>query len=145
MSGNGRADRIWDEKYQKWMDVGYLDAAPRSIRQLRGRGQKPFVVEFVILPNFWIEQLKQVHHAATYALAHHILREEHKRKHGMGLVGEIVLSDEATGLARSPRRRAIKNMIDLGLMQVRQRAKQAPRVARLFLDAPKPKQTNGGG
>jgi hypothetical protein len=57
MRGNGSPDRVWDEKHQKWIEVGYLDDPPN--RKARRSKRKSFMVEWVKLPNHWIEQLKR--------------------------------------------------------------------------------------
>ena len=128
--------RAWS--HDKWIDVRYLEDLPEKARRPE---RKPFTIDFVKLPTYWIEQLKRARHSATFKLAHHILREDYKQKYGGG--GEIVLSDDATGLARSPRRRAIKEMIDLKLIRVQQKGKQAPRVIQVLHNNPDPK-LNGG-
>jgi hypothetical protein len=44
-----RPDRIWDEKYQKWIEVGYLDEPPqhKARAEKRARRQKK---AFVMIP-----------------------------------------------------------------------------------------------
>jgi hypothetical protein len=79
MSNHGKSERIWDKKYQKWIEVEHLDDPPKE--KARRPKRKPFKIDFVKLPSYWIEQLKRARHSATFKLAHHILREEHKLKY----------------------------------------------------------------
>ncbi len=94
------------------------------------RSKQLFKVDWVKLPNYWIEQLAQARHLATYRLAHHILREVFKQQYQYRS-GEIILSTDATGLPREARRRAIKELTELKLIQVRQDGNQAVQVTKL--------------
>jgi hypothetical protein len=96
----------------------------------RVQKRKPFKINFVKLPGYWIERLKHARHLATFRLAHHILREDHKQKYGGG--GDIVLSTASTGLPRTTRWLATKEMVGLGLIQVQQDGRQAVRVTKVF-------------
>jgi hypothetical protein len=87
--------------------------------------RKPFSVQFVKLPTYWIEQLEQSDSPGTFKLAHRILKEKFKRDY-MG--GEIVLSSEATGLSRKIRSKAVKELVRLGLIEIEQNGNQAVRV-----------------
>jgi hypothetical protein len=120
MRGNGSPDRVWDEKHQKWIEVGYLDDPPN--RKAPRSKRKPFVVEWVKLPDHWIEQLKRARCLATYILAHVILREDFKRQH---IGGEVILSTHATGISRWARHRAVRELVALGLIRITQQGNGA--------------------
>jgi hypothetical protein len=91
--------------------------------------RKPFEVRFVKLPHFWIERLKRSNNPATFKLAFQILKEAFKRQ----LVGGvIVLSTETTELPRGVRRRAVRELIQLELIETEQNGNQAIRVTNLL-------------
>jgi hypothetical protein len=89
------------------------------------RKRKPFAVRFVKLPDYWIEQLQQSNNPGTLKLALRILKEAFKRQY---LGEEIVLSTEITRLSRKVRCRAVKELIQLGLIEIEQRGNRATRV-----------------
>jgi hypothetical protein len=91
--------------------------------------RKPFKAQFVQLPASWIERLERCNSAGAFKLAHRILREAFKRDF---VGGEIILSTEVTGLPRMARFRAIKNLVNLGLIKVKQNGHQAVRVTWLL-------------
>jgi hypothetical protein len=92
----GNPSRVWS--HGKWIEVEYLDDDPPKAKRRRPK-RKPFVVEWVKLPDYWIEQLERARNIATFRLAHCILREAFKRQH---VGGEIALSAAVTGLPSSP-------------------------------------------
>jgi hypothetical protein len=87
--------------------------------------REPFVMQFVKLPNYWIEQLCKSNNPGSFKLAHHILRESVKRSF---VGGEIVLSTEVTGLSRKVRCKAVKELVNLRLIEIAQDGNQATRV-----------------
>jgi hypothetical protein len=87
--------------------------------------RKPFVVHFVKLPDYWIQQLKKSSSPGTFKLAHSILKEAFRREY---VGGEIVLSTEVTGLSRKVRCRAVKKLVKLGLIKIEQNGNRATRV-----------------
>jgi hypothetical protein len=90
--------------------------------------RKPFKAEWVRFPLSWREALRQAKSAGTtYDLALAILSEEFKQKR----VGrEIVLSAEVTRMPRHIRRRATKELVKLGLIELyREGGNQAYRVS----------------
>ncbi len=103
--------------------------------------RKPFEVQFVKLPAYWIAQLERSNSPGTFKLAHRILREAFKRQY---LGGEIVLSTEATGLSRKVRFRAVKELIGLGLIEIEQNGNQAVRVTNLLSKEKKKEQAPVG-
>ena len=92
--------------------------------------RKPFKVNFVKLPDYWIERLERSNSPGTFKLAHCILKEDFKRQFGGG---EIVLSTEATGLSRKVRSEAVKELVELGLIEIKQNGNQATRVTNILL------------
>jgi hypothetical protein len=91
--------------------------------------RKPFKTDLILLPTAWTTCLSRAKRAATHNLAHWILEEAFKRKH---VGGDVVLSTEATGMPRSTRWRAIKELVALGLINIEQRGHKAPRIAKLL-------------
>jgi hypothetical protein len=135
-----RLERVWDKKYQKWIEVGYLDDPP-SVKARRTK-RKPFKVDWVKLPNHWIEQLERSHRpAATYKLAHRILREAFKQQY-RGC--EVVLSTAVTAMPRTTRHNAAKEMVALGLIRTKQEGRGAVIVTELLFGGDKPKRARRG-
>jgi hypothetical protein len=70
--------------------------------------------------------LRRAKRISTYQLAHVILFEDFKRKQ---IGGDIVLSSEVTGMRSQTRVRAAKELVQLGLITLRQNGKEAFRVS----------------
>jgi hypothetical protein len=94
--------------------------APAPIKKRR-----PFAMRFAKLPDYWIEQLQKSNNPGTFKLALRILKEAFKRQY---LGEEIVLSTEITRLSRKVRCRAVKELVQLGLIEIEQRGNRATRV-----------------
>ena len=77
------------------------------------------------------ERLERSNNPGTFKLAHRILKDAFKRQY---VGGEMVLSTEATGLSRKVRFKAVKELVGLGLIQIKQTGNQAVRVTNLLLD-----------
>ena len=92
--------------------------------------RKPFELQFVKLPQYWIEQLARSNSPGTFKLAHRILEQQFKCK---CLGGEIILSTEATGLSRKVRSKAVKELVGFGLIEIKQNGNQALRVTDITL------------
>jgi len=90
---------------------------------------KPLEVSFVQFPYFWIDQLMRANNPGAFKLAFQILKEAFKRQ----LVGgEIVLSTEITELPREVRRRAVRELVQLGLIKIEQSGNRAIRVTSII-------------
>lgn len=84
--------------------------------------KQSFKVEWFKFPAWWIGALRKASPGA-YQLALIILAESFKRKY---LKGDIVLSTEVTAMARSTKRRAVKELAELGLIAAEQTGNHAP-------------------
>src|SRR5271168_2879894 len=62
-------------------------------------------------------------------LAHRILREAYKRER---VGGEMIMSTALTGLPRVARLRAIKKLVEFGLIEIEQHGNQAARITSLL-------------
>jgi hypothetical protein len=91
---------------------------------------RPFQLQFVKLPYFWIERLEQSRNPGTFKLAHRILIEQFKCQFSGG---EIILSTDHTSLSRKVRSTAVKELVGLGLIQIEQHGNQAVRVTKLIV------------
>jgi hypothetical protein len=109
------AQEMWSTIMNTLQAIGAL---PRK----RPSKRKPFVVEWVKFPEYWSERLERVRHLATYKLALRILREVYKRQQ---IGGEVVLSTAVTGLPRWVRWRAVRELVELGLISTTQRGNGA--------------------
>jgi len=87
--------------------------------------RRSFVMHFATLPDYWIEQLQKSNNPGTFKLALRILKEAFKRQY---LGEEIVLSTEITRLSRKVRCRAVKELVQLELIEIEQSGNRATRV-----------------
>ena len=101
-------------------------------KRKRGQKQKQFRAQWVKLPWRWTKALRQSKRASTYQLALTILFEAFKREQSGFGGGEIVLSATMTGMPRSTRKRAIRELIELKLIKVKQNGNGAFRVSSLL-------------
>ena len=86
--------------------------------------REEFELKFVGVPQRWIETLRGSS-GGVYELALAILAEDFQRKR---LGGEIVLSAKMTGMARTVRHRAAKELEQLGLIKLSREGKNALKV-----------------
>jgi hypothetical protein len=63
----------------------------------RGKGKKPFKVEWVKLPDHWIVQLERSRHLGTYKLALRILRAAFRQQYRGGDIILLPLSPGCPG------------------------------------------------
>ena len=108
----------------------------RAQEARRAKKRKPFKIEWVKLPDYWIRQLEQSQHLGTYKLALRILREAYKQQYTSG---EVVLSAEVTGLPGTTRWAAVKELVALNLIQIQQDGNRATRVTKLLLEPLRPR------
>jgi hypothetical protein len=115
---------MYVERYGKRIAVDTINTSTPAKKK-----RKPFELSFVKLPHFWVERLMRSKNPGTFKLAFHILKEDFKRQ----LVGgEIVLSTKATGLPREVRRRAVRELVQLGLIKTEQNGNHAIRVTSII-------------
>jgi hypothetical protein len=107
------------EKFRSKRGAETVKAATSSPR-------KPFKVEWVKLPRAWWVALQHAKSAATLILAQDILFAAFNKRHG----GEIILSTKLTKLPDRTRRRAVRELVKLGLIRLhRENSGQAYRIA----------------
>jgi hypothetical protein len=94
------------------------------------RRRKSFNGEWAKLSKHWSDQLRQAQGISTYHLAHAILHEAFKRQY---VRGPVVLSAAVTGLPRSSRPRAIRDMLRLQLIKVKWEGRRAAVVTELVV------------
>ena len=90
--------------------------------------RKPFKVRWVKTPTEWARRLRGKGGAA-HELALYVLERDFECKQKGG---EIILSTTATGLQRMARARAVKILVNLGLIGIEQLGNQAAKVIHLF-------------
>jgi hypothetical protein len=129
----------WVTVHGKHILVETLEYPPKD-RARRTTKRKRFEVDWVKLPNYWIEQLEHSCHLGTYKLAHRVLREAYKRQH---VGGEVVLSAAVTGLPRATRWSATKELVKLNLIRIQQDGRQGTRVTELLFKRPSNRGRNG--
>jgi hypothetical protein len=106
-------------------------AAPKS--HMRAKRRKPFKVQWFRYPTWWIEVLRKAHGPARL-LAPIILAEAFKREY---IGGDIVLSSELTNMPPTTRKRAAKELVELGLIALEQNGNRAPIVTTVCFRKPK--------
>ena len=83
---------------------------------------RSFEYKYVIVPRHWITGLARTRSAATYRLAFIILIEAFKRRH---VGGEVVLSTKVTGMPHTTRARAVSELAEFGLIEIKPEARKA--------------------
>jgi hypothetical protein len=101
-----------------------LDRLWPAKKERRKSRQPAFEPRWVKLPLRWIKALRRSRSASTYQLALTILVEAFKKEQ---IGREIVLSTEVTGMPSSSRTRAVAELIELGMIRIKQNGKQAIR------------------
>jgi Fic family protein len=88
--------------------------------------RKLFEAQWVKLPRHWVVALRRSNSVSTIHLAHAILFKafESLQKHET----EIVLSSVTTGMSRNTKTRAVKELVDLGLIKTERKGRGAIRV-----------------
>jgi hypothetical protein len=94
---------------------------------------KPFKVKWFKHPAWWIEVLRDAS-AGAHLLASIVLAEAFRRKY---IKGDIVLSSEMTKMPPTTRKRAAKELVELGLITVEQNGNRAPTVTAIHLQQSK--------
>jgi hypothetical protein len=117
------AQRVWSQGAQRWVEVAKVPTD--ETQQVR---RKPFQAQWVRFPLSWRAALRQTRSINAVHLAIEILFAEFRRQH---TGGEIVLSEAVTGLPHPPRGRAVRTLVKLGLIEVEQYGRQAPRVTKV--------------
>lgn len=92
--------------------------------------RKPFRAQWVRLPMEWVETLDRATSKHTIKLAHRVLIEAFRQKH---IGGEIALSAAVTRMPHSTRARAIRELVELGLIEVEQTGRRAVRIRRIII------------
>jgi|SRR5262245_24062636 len=100
----------------------------RSAGAKKTKSRQRFKPQWVKLPTRWVEALRRSKSASTYQLALTVLLEAFKQEQ---LGGEIVLSMKTTGMPSSTRARAVRELVELGLVTVKRDEKQAVRIINL--------------
>src|SRR5262245_13221787 len=108
--------------------INDMEITQQTGKKKRKRRQVAFKTRWVKLPWRWANALRESNSVSTYRLAHIILFEAFKRKQ---IGGEIILSTVVTGMSRSTRRRAAKELAKLKLIEIQQYGKATVRVTNL--------------
>ena len=98
--------------------------ALRTSEQPPRQKRKPFKVNWFKHPTWWVEVMRDAS-AGAHLLASIILIEDFRCEYTKG---DIVLSSEMTGMSQTTRRRAVKELVELGLITVKQIGNEAPLV-----------------
>lgn len=98
----------------------------------RKRKRKPFEVDWVKYPAWWIEALRNAS-AGAHQLALVVLAEAFRREY---IGGNIVLSVEVVKMSRATKMRAVRELVELGLIAVKQNGRQATVVSGIYTKKP---------
>ena len=108
-------------RHGRRIEVVTINPDPCPIPKRRRKSFEPW---FVKLPRHWISALRRSKSARTWELAVIILWEAFKDKRG---TGEVILSSQVTGMPGSTRRRAARELVELGLITVAEEQTQTLR------------------
>jgi hypothetical protein len=89
-------------------------AASNVVQLKRSQPNSEENQDWVQLPKKWVEALWRSKSAYTIKLAHLILLAEYSQRRSHK---KIKLTKETTGMSRSPRHRAVKELVKLGLIE----------------------------
>lgn len=92
--------------------------------------REPFKAGWVKLPLHWAETLRRSKSVSTYHLAHAILFEAFRQR-AFKRDGEVVLS-RVVGMSRSSKKRAVKELVELGLIRSIRNGRQALRAIPIY-------------
>jgi hypothetical protein len=109
--------------------IAVVDGTPPDVSSKK-RKREPFKPKFVQVPRQWVEALERAKRTSTYRLALILLNEAFIREQTGG--DEIVLSSTVTKMPRNTKMRAIKEMVELGLIKIEQNGRQSPRVSHIY-------------
>jgi hypothetical protein len=98
-------------------------------KEPRPKTRKPFVIDYVQFPEWWIDALRGASGSA-HTLAEIILREDYKIERSR-YPGKIVLTDAVTQMPHSTRRRALEELVERGLIAIEQGVRQAAIVTKV--------------
>jgi hypothetical protein len=93
--------------------------------------REPFKAQWVKLPLHWAETLRRSKRTSTYQLAHVILFEEFKQR-AFTRKGEVVLSQAVVGMSQSAKKRAVKELVEFGLIKIVRNGRQALRAIPIY-------------
>ena len=103
-----------------------IEIISRTFETPNPRPKKRFWAKWVKLPRHWISGLGQSKSANTYRLALLILLAAYEDKRR---TGEVTLSARLTGdMSRETRRRAARELVELGLITLKIEGFRAPQV-----------------
>ena len=108
-------------RHGRQIEIVTINPDPSPISRRRRKSFEPW---FVKLPRHWISALRRSKSARTWELAVIILWEAFKDKRG---TGEVILSSQVTGMPGSTRRRAARELVELGLITVAEEQTQTLR------------------
>jgi Fic family protein len=106
-----------------------IETEDLNIRPVPKKRRKSFRAQWVRITPRWIEILRHAKHKGTYQLALVILVEAFRQKH---CGSEIVLSSIVTRMSRNTRRKATKELVELGLIKTDQKGRESPRVSHIY-------------
>jgi hypothetical protein len=113
----------YDTRHGRTFAVGEIETPYHKSKR------KQFKLEWTKLPLSWLPRLHQSRRTETYKLAHIILVEAIKCQYWGG---EITLSTEVTGMTRSTKLRAARELARLGLVKIIRDGNKALRVIPLL-------------
>jgi hypothetical protein len=110
--------------------IAVEEYVPPNQRQApaRDKKRKPFEVEWFKYPACWIEVLRNAS-AGAHLLASIVLAENFRQEQ---IGGDIVLSAVVTKMSQTTRRRAVRELVELGLISVKQVGNGAPTVTAIY-------------
>ena len=115
--------KMWSASAGRFVEVEEVPSNATATGPRKPR----FQAEWAKLSASRLTALRQTQRGSTKQLAMEILFAEFRRRH---IGGEIVLSGAMTGIPRTTRNRAARELAKLGLIEVEADARQATRIIR---------------
>lgn len=110
--------KVWSPGAKRWVEVE--EVAPGPVAR---KPRPPFRAQWVKVPASWLTALRQTKSGSTKQLALEILLTKFQQKRGA-----IVLSAAMTGMPKTTRKVAARELVKLGLIEIEEDGRQAMRV-----------------
>jgi hypothetical protein len=120
MRGNGSPERIWDEKYQKWIEIGMLETSsqPEQATTTSKRGR------FAQIPLVWSAAVAKAADIPKFHVLVVLAYKAWKAKGQPFTFGNAGLKE--AGVTRWMKNRVLRDLEDAGVIAVRWSATRSP-------------------
>jgi hypothetical protein len=120
--------RSEDEAWERLVEAGQQTAAKRDAQKPVHRARNP-ARKFVQISMEWLERLKSARHIATYRMALFLAYQAWQTNYRPTSISNVALRD--WGVSRWEKSKALQELENLGLIEVKRRGRRTPIVTLL--------------